>query len=271
MTLLIADLPDVQSRRDKRGIPIDHVGISNLRYPITVLDAQRGRRNVTATLTLSVSLPADFKGTHMSRFVEVLHKHCGELTLHTLPELLNDLKRNLEAERARAEVRFPYFLERRAPVTGACAFLDYECWFEAEANHRDSEFVIGVRAPVTTVCPCSKEISAYGAHNQRGIVQMRVASKRLIDGMPEIIWIEELVAIAEESASAPVYPLLKRPDERHVTMQAYDNPVFVEDLARNVSERLLEDARVAWFEVHVTNNESIHNHDAFARIERRRS
>jgi GTP cyclohydrolase I len=163
-------------------------------------------------------------------------------------------------------VSFPYFLERTAPVSGAKALMDYECTFLGPANCRNDDFVLTIRVPVTSLCPCSKEISDYGAHNQRGSVTMEVRSVRGGDGSPELIWIEELIEIAEKSASAPVYPLLKRTDERHVTMQAYDNPVFVEDLVRNVAVALKADRRVAAFRVRVVNQESIHNHNAFAEV-----
>ncbi|HEY3413885.1 MAG TPA: GTP cyclohydrolase FolE2 [Armatimonadota bacterium] len=258
-------LEDVQNHTDTRAIDLDQVGVSDLRYPIVVLDRKQGEQPTVATLTMSVSLPHHFKGTHMSRFLEVLNEHRGEITVRTVPMLLRDLKTRLEAERARIEVRFPYFLERAAPVTGATALMDFECAFIGESNATD-DFLLQVRVPVTSLCPCSKAISEYGAHNQRGYVTIEVRSVLANDGHPEIVWIEELIDIAERSASAPVYPLLKRPDERHVTMQAYDNPVFVEDIVRNAAVALQGDHRVAWFRVHVLNQESIHNHAAFAEV-----
>ena len=271
MTVIAATLHqplhDVQSARDERNWPIDQVGVMDLRYPIVVLDRQQARQQTTATLSMSVSLPHHFKGTHMSRFVEVLNEHRGELTMRTLPAILRELKSRLHAETARLEVSFPYFLERAAPVSGARALMDYECRFVGEANCERDDFVLGVRVPVTSLCPCSKAISDYGAHNQRGHVTIDVRSVRDTDGHPELIWIEELVDVAERSASSPVYPLLKRPDERHVTMKAYENPVFVEDLVRNVAVAMKRDERCAWFRVRAVNQESIHNHNAFAEIE----
>jgi len=261
---------DVQSSHDHRNIPIDQVGVSDLCYPITVLDREQGKQHTVARLTMSVNLPHHFKGTHMSRFIEVLNKHRGEVTMNTIPTILADLKEVLHAESARVEVVFPYFLERAAPVSGAKALMDYECTFVGEANGGNEDFVLGVRVPVTSLCPCSKEISEYGAHNQRGCVAIEVRGVRGEDGRSSLIWIEELVEVAEQCASAPVYPLLKRPDERHVTMQAYDNPQFVEDIVRDVAVRLQEDPRVAWFRVEAVNQESIHNHTAFARVERAR-
>jgi GTP cyclohydrolase I len=260
-------MKDVQNLPDERRIAIDQVGVSELRYPIVVLDRERQTQQTVARITMSVSLPHHFKGTHMSRFIEVLNRHRGEVTVRTLPAMLAELRDRLQAESARIELTFPYFLERAAPASGARAFMDYDCTFVALVDGEEEDFVLGVRVPVTSLCPCSKAISDYGAHNQRGYVTVEVRSARPEGGTPAFIWIEELIDLAERSASAPVYPLLKRPDERHVTMQAYDNPAFVEDIVRNVAAELREDTRVAWFRVHVVNHESIHNHSAFARIE----
>jgi GTP cyclohydrolase I len=203
----------------------------------------------------------------MSRFIEVLNVHRGEVTLRTLPHILGELKERLQAESARIEVRFPYFVERVAPISQASALMDYECSFVGEVAGTNEDFVLGVEVPVTSLCPCSKAISDYGAHNQRGYITIEVRTHRKESGEPELVWIEELVEIAECSASAPVYPLLKRADERHVTMQAYDNPVFVEDIVRSVAVRLQADPRVVWFRVLSRNDESIHNHSVFAEIE----
>lgn len=263
-------MDDVQNHPDERRIAIDQVGVTDLRCPIVVLDRQFQQQQTVATITMSVNLPHHFKGTHMSRFVEVLNEHRGEVTMRTLPAILQELKQRLQAESARMKVAFPYFLERAAPASGARALMDYECSFMGDLNGAHADFVLGVHVPVTSLCPCSKAISDYGAHNQRGLISIEVRSTTSPTGEPELIWIEELVELAERSASAPVYPLLKRSDERHVTMQAYDNPVFVEDIVRNVAVRLQEDPRVAWFQVHVVNHESIHNHSAFARLEWRR-
>jgi GTP cyclohydrolase I len=206
----------------------------------------------------------------MSRFIEVLNEHRGEVTIRTLPALLADLRDRLQAQRAHIAVEFPYFVERTAPESRARALMDYACAFRAEASDEGDDFVLSVRVPVASVCPCSKAISDYGAHNQRGYLTIEVRTVRSDDGRPELVWIEELIDLAEQSASAPVYPLVKRIDERRLTMQAYDNPVFVEDMVRNAAERLDKDRRVAWFRVHVRNDESIHNHSVFAQIERDR-
>jgi GTP cyclohydrolase I len=256
-------MEDVQNRHDKRGIPINKVGVSNLRYPIIVLDQSQEKQQTVARISMSVNLPHHFKGTHMSRFVEVLNEHHGDMTIWTLPKILHKLKKRLNAESAHIKLIFPYFIERSAPASGAKALMDYQCTFIGETISGDGdEFILRVKVPVTSLCPCSKKISDYGAHNQRGEVTIEVKCQP-----DQMIWIEEVVEIAEQSASAPVYALLKRPDERHVTMQAYDNPVFVEDIVRNVALRLQEDKRVVWFRVNAENYESIHNHNAFAMVE----
>jgi GTP cyclohydrolase I len=182
-----------------------------------------------------------------------------------------ELKKKLEAQSAHVELTFPYVIEKAAPVSGEKGLMDYTCSFTADANGDSDDFVLGVSVPVTSLCPCSKAISEYGAHNQRGIVQIEIRTIKKTDGTRELVWIEELIEIAEKSASAPVYPVLKRSDERHVTMQAYDNPVFVEDIVRNVAIRLNKERRISWFRVRVVNQESIHNHSAFAVIERRKT
>lgn len=259
-------LIDPQNQTDDRQVGIDQVGVSNLRSPIVILGRKLKRQSTVASLNMSVALPHHVKGTHMSRFVEVLNKHRGELTICMMPAILKSLKEKLEAESARVEVRFPYFIERAAPVSGAKGLMDYESWFRGESNGKGDNFVIGVRVPVTSLCPCSKAISDYGAHNQRGYISIEVSSVADVNGLPTIIWLEELVEIAEASASAPVYALLKRADERYVTMQAYDNPVFVEDMVRSVAVCLKQDRRVCWFQVRAVNHESIHNHEAFAEV-----
>jgi GTP cyclohydrolase I len=257
-------LTDVQSRRDDRNIPIDLVGVSDLRYPIVVWERGGGRQETIAQIAMSVSLPHDFKGTHMSRFIEVLNRHRGEVTIRTMPLILADLKQHLDAERARVEVAFPYFMERTAPVSQARSLMDYECRFVGELSDTANDFILTVTVPVNSLCPCSKEISDYGAHNQRGYVTVEVRCGQDEGGAPAMIWIEEVVEVVEQSASSPVYPLLKRVDERHVTMQAYENPAFVEDIVRNVIQVFREDPRPNWLKVTAVNDESIHNHRAFA-------
>jgi GTP cyclohydrolase I len=257
---------DIQNDHDDRNTAIDRVGVCGLRYPIIVLDRQNDRQPTTASISMSVSLPHYFKGTHMSRFVEILNAHRGEITMRTVPSVLSELKSRLEAESAHVTITFPYFVERVAPVSGARGLMDYECTFDGESNGASADFVLTVRVPVSTVCPCSKQISEYGAHNQRGFLTISIRTRHTAVGLPDLVWIEELIDVGERSASAPVYALLKREDERHVTMLAYDNPVFVEDMVRSAACLLRADKRIVWFRVHALNHESIHNHDAFAEI-----
>jgi GTP cyclohydrolase IB len=260
-------MEDVQNRPDSRHMSIDKVGVSDLLFPIVVLDKEHRTQQTVARVSISVDLPEDFKGTHMSRFIEILNQYRGEITMRTLPRILQEIKLRLGASAAHIDLRFPYFLERLAPVSKAAALMDYECWFTAESTDDKDDFILGVRVPITTVCPCSKAISDYGAHNQRGHVEVQVRGREDSTQGTTLIWIEEMVELVERCASAPVYPLLKRADERHVTMQAYDKPVFVEDVVRDVAMWIKADARVAWFHVYVKNQESIHNHNAFAQIE----
>lgn len=259
-------MKDVQNLEDTRGIPIDRVGVSDLRYPIVVLDQENKEQHSVANIALSVDLPHHFKGTHMSRFVEVLNRHHGDMTMRTIPTILAELKERLEAERTHIDVSFPYFLVKKAPVTESEGLVDYDCCFSGEMSDDDSDFTLEVVVPVTSLCPCSKEISSYGAHNQRSRVGISVKTRKKDDGTWDFVWIEELIRVAEHSASAPLYSLLKRPDEKFVTEQAYDNPVFVEDLVRGVASELMQDDRIVWFRVRSVNEESIHNHNAFAEI-----
>lgn len=259
-------MQDVQSRSDDRGIPLDQVGVTGLRYPIVVLDKDHEKQSTIASITMSVNLPHHFKGTHMSRFLEVLNEHHGEVTMRTLPTILNRMRERLDAESARIELTFPYFLERIAPISGAKGLMDYECTFIGETNGSGLNFTIGIKVPVTSLCPCSKEISDYGAHNQRGIITLYLRPKMDPQGVPHLIWLEEIIDLAESCGSSPLFPLLKREDERFVTMQAYENPVFVEDMARNIAQAISSDGRVASFHVHVENYESIHNHSAYASV-----
>jgi GTP cyclohydrolase I len=260
-----APLPDIQATPDPRGIAIDQVGVSDLRYPIQVTDHLGNPFPTVATISMSVHLPHQFKGTHMSRFLEVLAMHEGEVTSRTLPNILRDLKKRLHAEEAHIEVAFTYFVTKKAPVSGAPAKVGCDCVFMGTSGASGDDLTLRVTVPVTTLCPCSKEISDYGAHNQRGYVTLEVRPKRKGSGC-ELILIEDLIEVAEKSGSAPVYALLKRPDERHVTMQAYDNPVFVEDVVRNAAALLRADRRVDSFTVKAVNHESIHDHNAFAVI-----
>ena len=260
-------MKDVQNSEDTRGIAIDRVGVCDVRYPICVLDQNNERQHTVATIDLSVDLPHQFKGTHMSRFIEILNRRHGEITMKNIPEILDELKERLDAERSHVELSFPYFLNKPAPATKKKAQIDYTCTFIAESGPSDTDFILKVEVPVTSLCPCSKEISEYGAHNQRGYVTIEVRTKKNESGEWEFVWIEELITIAENSASAPLFALLMREDEKLVTEQAYDNPVFVEDLVRNVALDLKADDRIFSYRVKTVNHESIHAHNAFAVVQ----
>lgn len=261
------DLPDIQNSQDGRGIEIDQVGVSNVRYPLTLPLRDNGEFHTVANLSMTVSLPHYQKGTHMSRFMIALNEHHKHFTPDSVHLVLEEILALLEAEEAFLSMTFPIFLLRKAPVTGIEGMLDYNCEFKAMLTSEGvHDKLIGVRANVASLCPCSKEISAYGAHNQRSEVQMDV---RPCDG--EFIWFEDLIDIGEYNASCQLYPILKRPDEKYVTERAYDHPKFVEDMVRDVAADLLavmDEDRIAWFYVSSNNYESIHNHDAFAKIER---
>jgi len=259
-------LEDVQGRPDDRQLPIDEVGISGLRYPTTVWDKENGSQATVAEVSMSVDLRADVKGAHLSRFVEILEDFGATLTPQTIPVILEMLQQRLAAQRAGFQADFPYFIRRSAPVTGATARMDYQCQLSGRSDDMGTVTTVKVRVPVTSVCPCSKAISDYGAHNQRGYITLRVRLRAEADG-PVAVWAEDLIEIAEASASSPVFPLLKRPDERYVTMRAHDHPVFVEDMVRAAARALSDDDRIAWFSVEAVNDESIHNHAAFARID----
>ncbi len=254
-------LHDEQSTRDTRELPIDKVGVRGLRFPIQVQDRAHMVQNTVATVGLFVDLPMEFKGTHMSRFIEVLHSHGGMIHVENIPDLLARMQERLKANTSHLEMEFPYFITKTAPATGREGLMDYTVRFEANATGSNIDFVMTLRVAVTTLCPCSKAISQYGAHNQRGEVTVAIRSS-------ETVWIEDLIALVEQSASSELYSLLKRPDEKAVTEQAYDNPVFVEDLVRNVVLRLKAHKHVTWYRVEAENFESIHNHNAYACIEK---
>ena len=260
-------IEDVQSRADHRMIPIDRVGVNDIQYPIRVMDRDGNLQSTVANLSMSVDLPHDVKGTHMSRFIEILNAYEDELGIDTLASILGTIRERLGASSARVEADFPYFLTRIAPVSGSKALMNYHCWLLGESGANKDDYVLSVRVPVTSLCPCSKEISDFGAHNQRGFLTIEARSKIRSDGTVEPMCMEDFIDVAEQSASSPVYTLLKRPDERYVTMQAFENPVFVEDMVRTVASKLKNDERLSWFSVHAENQESIHNHNAFAHIE----
>lgn len=255
-------LADCQSQQDYRRIRIDKVGVKALRYPIIVRDkVTQEPRHTVAILSLAVDLPEHFKGTHMSRFVEILNASGPEMNVERIPVILRELQKRLHAEAAHITMEFPYFIEKQAPVTGARGLVDYQIKLEGSIYGNDIDVVQTVVVPVTTLCPCSKSISKYGAHNQRGYVSLAAR-------YTGTVWFEDLIELIERSASAPIYSLLKRPDEKFVTEQAYENPVFVEDLVRNVAVRCNAHPEITWYRVEAENMESIHNHSAYACIEK---
>jgi GTP cyclohydrolase IB len=254
-------LQDKQSEPDHRELRIDKVGVRGLRFPIQVRDKARTLQNTVATIGMYVDLPKEFKGTHMSRFVEVLNAHGNVVHVENITDILYAMQQKLHSHTAHLEMEFPYFLMKKAPVSGREGMMDYTARFDATACGKEIDFVLGVQVGVTTLCPCSKAISRHGAHNQRGVVTVQIRSRKAI-------WIEDLITVVESSASSELYSLLKRQDEKAVTEQAYENPVFVEDLVRNVVVKLNAHPEVTWYKVEAENFESIHNHNAYACIEK---
>ncbi len=254
-------IPDVQSSEDTRRMPINRVGIKDIRHPVKVLDKDRGVQHTIANFNMYVGLPHNFKGTHMSRFVEILNSHDTEISVESFETMLREMVVKLEAETGHLEMSFPFFVNKTAPVSGVKSLLDYEVTFTGEilaggVYRQHTKIVV----PVTSLCPCSKKISERGAHNQRSHVTISVETN-------EFVWLEDLIKLAEAQASCELYGLLKRPDEKYVTERAYDNPKFVEDLVRDVAGALNAEPRVVAYVVESENFESIHNHSAYALIE----
>jgi GTP cyclohydrolase I len=254
------ELKDTQSERDHRQVAIDRVGVRSLRFPMRIRDRDGHEQHTVAVVSLAVDLPHQHKGTHMSRFVQVLHAHGQVLDVKGIAGMPRELLKKLHAERAHVEFRFPWFRAKPAPVTQSVGLLDYGVIFEVNATSSEIDFVVTVEVPVATLCPCSKAISDRGAHNQRGLVTFAVR-------FTQPVWIEDLIELVEASASCQLYSVLKRPDEKFVTEAAYDNPVFVEDLVRNVAVRAAKHPHIKWFKVEAENFESIHNHNAYAMVE----
>lgn len=270
MNLLVERmLPDIQGSTDERGVALDDVGISGLRYPATIQCADGSAQHTICEVQLAVALAASMRGTHMSRFVEVLHERRRAISPAGVLTIARNLTSRLGTDEASIRLTFPLFVAREAPVTGQEALLGIDCTLTARLGPAGAEICVGASVPVTSLCPCSKEIADYSAHSQRGHVQIAVLDAYWPVGNSGL-WPEELLAVCDQAASAPIYPLLKRPDERHVTMLAYDRPAFVEDLAREVALALKADKRVAGFDLEVVNQESIHDHQAFARLAWRR-
>ncbi len=254
-------IADVQNTADTRHIPIDKVGIKDIRHPVRIRERSGGEQHTVACFNMYVNLPHNFKGTHMSRFVEILNQHEREITTDSFKEMLSEMIERLEAEAGHIEMSFPYFINKTAPVSRVKSLMDYEVTFIGEIRNDKPELIIKVVVPVTSLCPCSKKISDYGAHNQRSHVTLTVKSQ-------DFIWIEELIDLVEEEASCELFGLLKRPDEKFVTERAYDNPKFVEDMVRDIAARLNQDPRINGYTVESENFESIHNHSAYALIQR---
>jgi len=254
-------IPDVQASPDARRLAIDRVGIRGIRHPVRVAERGGGVQHTVATFDMSVGLPHHFKGTHMSRFVEILSSQERELTVGGFRSMLGAMLRRLEAEEGRIEMTFPYFIEKAAPVSGVKSLMDYEVSFIGELRGGEERLGMRVLVPVTSLCPCSKRIAERGAHNQRSHVTVTCRTNAFV-------WIEEIVDLVEKQASSELYGLLKRPDEKYVTERAYDNPKFVEDMVRDIAALLNLDDRIDGYVVEAENFESIHNHSAYARIER---
>ncbi len=255
-------LRDVQSETDYRRLPIQKVGVKGVSYPITVQDRANGTQETVATVQMYVDLPHHFRGTHMSRFIELLNRHRGNIASDNLRQIMAEMRQHLSAEVAHIELVFPYFIEKTAPVSGSRSLQGYTCTFSSSLgpSEEDLEFVLTVEVPVTTLCPCSREMSERGAHNQRSVVTVSARFEGFL-------WLEELIAAAEASASCPLYPLLKRSDEKFVTDQAYNNPRFVEDVVRECATLLGKLEQITWFRIEAENFESIHNHNAYAMID----
>jgi GTP cyclohydrolase IB len=258
---LPAIMHDKQNERDTRELRIDKVGVRGLRFPIQVRDKAHSKQNTIATIGMFVDLPKEFKGTHMSRFIEVLNAHGDMIHVENITDILQEMQNKLNAATSHLEIEFPFFMSKKSPVSRKESLMDYVARFDAAACGKEVDFVLTVKANVTTLCPCSKAIAKYGAHNQRGSVTVAIRSSK-------IVWIEDLIGMIERSASSELYALLKRQDEKVVTERAYENPVFVEDLVRNVALRLNAHPLVTWYKVEAENYESIHNHNAYACIEK---
>lgn len=256
-----APMEDVQNSKDTRHIPINKVGIKDIRHPVRVADRTGGEQHTIANFNMYVNLPHNFKGTHMSRFVEILNNHEREISVKSFKEMMVEMTERLEADSGHVEMNFPYFVNKTAPVSNVQSLMDYDVTFIGDFIDGDNQFTLKVLVPVTSLCPCSKKISDYGAHNQRSHVTVTAKVK-------DFIWIEEIIDLVEQEASCELYGLLKRPDEKAITERAYDNPKFVEDMVRDVAARLNADDRISAYIVESENFESIHNHSAYALIEK---
>jgi GTP cyclohydrolase I len=253
-------IEDVQNRADTREIPINRVGVKDVYHPVRVKDRSGGEQHTIANFNMYVNLPHNFKGTHMSRFMEILH-HEREISVDSFRAMMEEMTRRLDAEAGHIEMSFPYFVMKKAPVSGVESLMDYKASLIGERRRDHTDLWLKVVVAVTSLCPCSKKISDYGAHNQRSHITITARIR-------EHVWIEELIDLAEKEASCELYGILKRPDEKYVTERAYDNPKFVEDMVRDIAVRLNADDRIRAYVIESENFESIHNHSAYALIER---
>ncbi len=251
-------LKDIQSQPDDRNLPINKVGVKDITYPIVVLDKAGGVQHTVARINMYVDLPEHFRGTHMSRFIEVLNRYQSGISTKNVRDILEDMKKKLNAKTSHVTIEFPYFITKEAPISREKSKMDYLCILQGDSSV--DYYTLQVKVPLLSVCPCSKEISSYGAHNQRSVVSVSVRAK-------EILWIEELIEIVEACGSSEIYALLKREDEKYITERSYENPVFVEDIVRNVAIKLLAHPKVLWFSVETESMESIHNYSAYAQIQ----
>jgi len=254
-------IADVQNSEDTRHLPINKVGIKDIRHPVRIRDRSGGEQHTIANFNMYVNLPHNFKGTHMSRFVEILNQHEREISVESFRDMLAEMTERLEAESGHIEMNFPYFVNKTAPVSGVQSLLDYDVTFLGASSGNHHETTLKVVVPVTSLCPCSKKISDRGAHNQRSHVTVTIRSR-------EFVWIEDIIDAVESIASCELYGLLKRPDEKYVTERAYDNPKFVEDMVRDIAAHMNQDSRISAYIVESENFESIHNHSAYALIEK---
>lgn len=255
------EIADVQSSKDNRHIAINKVGIKDIRHPVRIQDRTGGEQHTIANFNMYVNLPHNFKGTHMSRFVEILNNYERELSVKSFKVMLTEMTARLEAQSGHIEMSFPYFVNKKAPISGVESMMDYDVTFIGEVTNGTPHLKVKVVVPVTSLCPCSKEISEYGAHNQRSHVTVTI-------GTDKFVWIEDVIDLVEKEASCELFGLLKRPDEKFVTERAYNNPKFVEDMVRDVAMRLNQDERITSYVVESENFESIHNHSAYAMIEK---
>ncbi len=260
----LVSIADVQGYDDTRRIDIDKVGIKDIKHPVRVKDRSGGEQHTIATFSMLVYLPHNFKGTHMSRFVEILNRREKEITVETFQLMLPEMVKRLNSECGVLEMRFPYFVKKQAPVSKVESLMDYDVTFIGEHRNGATEMTLKVVVPVTSLCPCSKEISDYGAHNQRSHITVTA----LLAAAPSFVWIEDLVDLVESIASCELWALLKRPDEKWVTERAYENPKFVEDMVRDAAHLLNQDDRIVQYTIESENFESIHNHSAYALIEK---